>query len=86
MLGSVARHLKGKKEYEMARPRKPKATQATNELLSSLLFVGSVLKEHGSPNETHILYLMVGLLPLMALFLVVVLSILIFTPHQIIPF
>ena len=39
----------------MARPRKPKATQATNELLSSLIFVGSVLKEHGSPNETHIL-------------------------------
>jgi hypothetical protein len=34
---------------------KPKAKGATNELLSAISFVGSVLKEQGSPNETHII-------------------------------
>lgn len=38
----------------MARsPRKPKAV--TNELLTAIQFVGSVLKDEGSPSETHIL-------------------------------
>ena len=38
----------------MARkPRTPKA--ATNELLNQIRFVGSVLKEQGSPSETHII-------------------------------
>lgn len=34
---------------------KAKAEKATNELLEKILFVGSVLKDQGSVNETHIL-------------------------------
>lgn len=42
----------------MARPRKPKATEQTKHtsaFLEALVFVGSILKEIGPPNETHIL-------------------------------
>lgn len=39
----------------MPRGRPKSKSTATNELLQSLLFVGSVLKDQGSVNETHIL-------------------------------
>ncbi len=38
----------------MARPKKNK-TVATNGLLEAIQFVGSILQEKGTPNETHIL-------------------------------
>lgn len=39
----------------MARPRKPKPTLTSNAFLEALKFVGTVLKETGTVNETHCL-------------------------------
>lgn len=36
-------------------PRKSKSKAATNNILEAIQFVGSVLQEKGTPNETHIL-------------------------------